>query len=92
MPLMGLMNWRKELWQGCHLRAPFIGVSGVKGWRTKLKEHLSLQCVDAAQRCTTENVCQGVAYHLKIVCPSSLFSSVFCCHVLMPSNVLGNCP
>jgi hypothetical protein len=79
MPLMGLMNWRKELWQGCHLHAPFIGVSGVKGWRTKLKEHLSLQCVDAVQRRITENVCQGVAC---LLCVVQFFVAMFSCHLM----------
>jgi hypothetical protein len=52
---------------------------------------------DKTQRTLKFAVCRRCpkAYHRECLprCGmSSLCSSVFCCHVLMPSNVLGNCP
>jgi hypothetical protein len=81
MPLM--VSWKEGLWRECHFRAPYIGVSNVATWRTKLKEHFSLQCVDAVQEHITGNAFQGTVHPDWLLRLFSLSS----CAVLMPSNV-----
>ena len=83
MPLMELVSWKEGLWRGCHFHAPYIGVSNVDAWRTRLKEHFSLQCVGAVQEHITGNVFQGTVHPDWLLRVFSLYS----CSVLMPSNV-----
>ena len=89
MPLMELVSWKEGLWRGCHFHAPYIGVSNVDAWRTRLKEHFSLQCVGAVQEHITGNVFQGTVHPDWLLRVFSLYS----CSVLMRlMYILGNYP